>query len=108
VEYDDGLIACGSDALLIRRYTLLLRPRRVPYSDIRNVTKLQLGTMRKWRIWGSGDFLHWWNFDARRPRKEIALALDVGGRVRPTITPDDPQRVVEILRRRGVHVSEPV
>jgi hypothetical protein len=107
VEYDDGLIACAHDALVIRRYTLLLRPRRVPYGDIRSVTEMRLGTMRKWRIWGSGDLRHWWNFDTGRPQKEVALALDVGGRVKPAITPDDPQRVLDVLREHGVPIREP-
>ena len=51
MEYDDGLIACADDGLVIRRYTLLLRPRRVPYGDLR----------------------HRWNFDGHRPSKEVAL-----------------------------------
>jgi hypothetical protein len=105
VEYDDGLIACGSDELVIRRYTVLLRPRRIPYGEIRRVRKVLLDGLRKWRIWG-GDFRHWFNFDARRPHKQVALILDVGQRVKPTITPDDPQQVVDALRRRGIQVIE--
>ncbi len=55
------------------------------------------GVRGKWRIWGSGDFVHWWNLDRRRPSKEIALEIDTGGRIRPTITPDDPETVDRIL-----------
>ena len=85
MEYDDGLIACADDGLVIRRYTLLLRPRRVPYGDLR----------------------HRWNFDGHRPSKEVALVLDVGKRVRPAITPDEPKRVVAVLRKHGVPIREP-
>ena len=106
MEYDDGLIACASDELVIRRYSLLLRPRRIPYAEIRRVTKVQLRGLQKWRIWG-GDVRHWFNFDARRPDKQVALVLDVGKHVKPTITPDDPQHVVDVLQRRGIQVSEP-
>ena len=56
-------------------------------------------TVRRWRLWGSGDFVHWWNLDPNRPRKQAALVLDVGRRVRPTITPDDPEAVERILAR---------
>jgi hypothetical protein len=54
--------------------------------------------VRKWRIWGSGDFVHWWNRDLQRPNKTVALVLDVGRRVRPTITPDDPETVELIIK----------
>jgi hypothetical protein len=106
VEYDDGLIACETDALVIRRYDLLLRTRRIPYSEIRRVTTVHLSGLRKWRIWG-GDVRHWFNFDARRPEKPLALVLDVGGYVRPCITPDNLQLVVEALCAHGVQVSGP-
>jgi len=107
VEYDDGLIACTGDELIIRRYTALLRPRRISYAEIRTVTKRRLRSLQKWRIWGSGDLRHWFNFDGHRPSKEVALVLDVGKRVRPAITPDEPERVVAVLRSHGVHVIEP-
>lgn len=57
--------------------------------------------MRKWRIWGSGDFVHWWNLDVRRPGKDVALVIDVGERILPTITPNDPDAVERILTQRG-------
>jgi hypothetical protein len=46
--------------------------------------------------------VHWWNLDRGRPTKDVALVLDVGGRIRPTITPDDPETVERILAE---HVS---
>jgi hypothetical protein len=50
---------------------------------------------------------HWFNFDVDRSHKPVALVLDVGRHVRPTITPDDPQHAVGVLRRHGIQVSEP-
>lgn len=44
----------------------------------------------KGRLWGSGDFRHWAPLDLKRPAKDKALIFDVGARVRPVITPDDP------------------
>ena len=106
MEYDDGLVACAADALIIRRYTLLLRPRRIPYADIRSARQIRVGVMRRLRLWGSGDLRHWFNLDLRRPEKQVAFALDVGRGMQPTITPDDPDRVAEVLRSHGVHVTE--
>jgi hypothetical protein len=98
--YDDGGVACDRDGLVIRRY-YPWGAKRVRYASLKGVTELPLtglSRVRKWRIWGSGDFVHWWNLDRHRPKKNLALVLDVGRRVRPTITPDDPAAVQRILR----------
>jgi hypothetical protein len=100
--YDDGRIACDDHGLLIRRY-YPWGPKRIAYNSIRGVTELRLSginRVRRWRIWGSGDFVHWWNLDPQRPKKDTALVIDLGRRVRPTITPDDPQAVQQILADR--------
>ncbi|MEV8031526.1 hypothetical protein [Streptomyces sp. NPDC086182] len=100
--YDDGGIRCDEQGLTIRRY-YPWGTKWIPYTSIRGVTTLPLtgaNSVRKWRIWGSGDLVHWWNLDARWPRKDMALVIDVGHRVRPTITPDDPDAVRRILAER--------
>jgi hypothetical protein len=107
VGYDDGLIACTDEGVVIRRYDLLLRPKRVRYEQIRSAEEFPLGGVRgKWRIWGSGDFRHWFNFDRHRPEKKIGIALDLGARTQPVITPDEPEQVVAALREHGVQVTE--
>ena len=97
--YDDGLIICDDESLVIRRY-YPWGAKRISYTSVKGVESLALAgvnKLRRWRIWGSGDFVHWWNLDPGRIHKETALVLDVGHRVRPTITPDDPQAVERIL-----------
>jgi hypothetical protein len=98
--YNDGGIVCDQKGILIRRY-YPWGPKRIPYDALRGVEELPLvgaDKVRRWRIWGSGDFLHWWNLDPHRPDKRVALVLDVGRRVRPTITPEDPNAVERILK----------
>jgi hypothetical protein len=97
--YDDGAIRCDDQDLTIRHY-YLWGTKRIAYSSIKGVQVLPLTgiqAVRRWRLWGTGDFIHWWNLDRRRPRKNTALVIDVGCRVRPTITPDDPEAVALIL-----------
>ncbi|HEY1739880.1 MAG TPA: hypothetical protein VGI86_14285 [Acidimicrobiia bacterium] len=95
--YDDGRIACDEQGLVIRWY-YLWGAKRIPYASIRSWKRYALtGWRGKWRIWGSGDFVHWFNLDPKRPGKSVALELQTGGRVRPTITPDDPDTVERIL-----------
>jgi hypothetical protein len=102
--YDDGGIACDDERLVIRHY-YPWGGKEISYASIRGVTVLPLNganRVRRWRLWGSGDLLHWWNLDRHRPKKDVALVLDVGGHVRPTITPNDSETVERILRE---HIS---
>jgi hypothetical protein len=96
--YDDGRIGCSDTSLVVRRYYPWGTAKKIPYSSIRSVTRRPLsGPTGEWRIWGSDDFVHWWNFDPGRPKKEFALEIDIGRRILPTITPDDPEIVERIL-----------
>jgi hypothetical protein len=106
-EYDDGLIACSADGLTIRRYDLFLRPKTIRYAEIRRATQVDLRGFRfgRWRLWGSSDLRHWFNFDRTRPRKRVGLVLELGARTKPVLTPDDPPRVVAVLRSHDVAVT---
>lgn len=98
--YEDDQVECTDTELVIKRYYPYGGSKRIAYSAIRAVKRLDLTgakAVRRWRIWGSGDFIHWWNLDTGRPRKSVALSLDVGKRIRPTITPDDADTVERIL-----------
>ncbi|HVT21793.1 MAG TPA: hypothetical protein VHE57_10430 [Mycobacteriales bacterium] len=99
-SYEDDQVACTDTELVIKRYYPPGTPKHVAYRAIKNVTRLDLtgiNAVRRWRLWGSGDLIHWWNLDLKRPGKSVALVLDVGKKVRPTITPDDPDAVERIL-----------
>lgn len=98
-EYSDRFIECAADELRIRWYYFPFGTKRVPYSNIRALTRLELSALRgKGRIWGTGNLRYWANLDPARPRKKVGITLDVGKRVQPFITPDDPDAVIAILR----------
>lgn len=100
MDYDDGLVACAADALLIRRYYFPLgTQKRVPYAEIRSAHRCPAA---KGRIWGSGDLIHWHNLDTRRAHKDTGLIIDTGHLIKPVITPDDPDEVIKVLAGRGV------
>lgn len=100
--YDDGRIACDDEGITIRWY-YLWGAKRIPFRAIRSSKTFALKPVRgKWRLWGSGDFVHWYNLDGRRRKKETGIELDTGGRVRPCITPDDPDAIMRIM---GEHVT---
>jgi hypothetical protein len=103
--YDDGRVTCTDQGIVIRHYYFPAGAKRIPYSAIREVRRVPLGPMGRWRIHGSGDLVHWFNFDPRRPRKYSALVLQLDGRIRPVITPDDLDRAVAVLEAHGVNVT---
>ena len=102
--YDDGRVACTDQEIVIRHY-YLVGAKRIRYQDIRRVLVAPLGAMGRWRIHGSGDLVHWFNFDPRRPRKDTALVLYLDGKIRPVVTPDDPEQVSAELTAHGVNVT---
>jgi hypothetical protein len=103
--YDDGSIACTDSEIVIRNYYFPAGAKRIPYAAIKEVREVPLRVFGKWRIWGSGDFVHWFNLDVGRPRKETALVVHTNARIRPVITPDDPARVVAELTGQSVNVT---
>jgi hypothetical protein len=107
MEYDDGLIACSDDRLVIRRYGVCLRPKTVPYTHIRGVKEVELRgfSFGNWRIWGTTDLRRWFNLDWHRPKKHVGLVLDLGKQAKPVITPDDPERVAAVLRSHELDVA---
>jgi Bacterial PH domain len=73
VLYDDGRIACDDESLVVRWY-YPWGAKKIPYDSIRSVEKRQLNPVRgRWRLWGSGDFVHWYNLDLGRTKKDVAL-----------------------------------
>jgi hypothetical protein len=105
VAYDDGKIACTDTDLVIRGYYFPPATKRIPYTAIREVRVVPLRFMGKSRIQGSGDFVHWFNWDLRRPGKKTALVIYLDQRIRPTITPDNPEEVAAELTAHGLNVT---
>lgn len=92
--YQDKWITCTGDVLSIRGYYFPWGTKRIPYQSIRSVAPVDLATFRgRARIWGTANPRHWAGLDPSRPRKRRGLVLDLGRRVRPLITPDDPDAV---------------
>jgi hypothetical protein len=103
--YRDNRIWCTDDEIVIRHYYAPLGTKRVKYSAIREVRQVPLSAMGRVRISGSGDLTHWFNFDPSRPRKKTALILHTDARIRPVLTPDDPEGLAADLKARGLNVT---
>lgn len=100
--YTDKWITCTDDAIVIRSYYLWGARKRIPYSVIRGAKQVNLTALRgKPRLWGTANPRYWASLDPSRPTKKAALILDVGGMVRPFITPDDVPAVEDIIKARA-------
>lgn len=101
-NYNDGTIVCGPDALEIRWYYFPFGSKVVPYGQIKGLQRIEIrGVLSgKWRIWGTGNFRYWANLDVRRPKKRAGFVVDVGRRISPIVTPDDPDAFESAIRSR--------
>jgi hypothetical protein len=97
--YADRWIQCTPDALRIRGYYFPWGTKQIPYEAIRGVRRVRMGALKgKWRIWGTGNLRYWASLDPGRPSKDTALILDLGGSVKPFVTPQDPDAVLAAIR----------
>ena len=107
-RYRDRWIACSSDAIAIRGYYFPWGTKHIAYKKIRSARRVEIGTLNgKARIWGTSNPRYWASLDPQRPRKSVALLLDVGRYVRPFITPDDPDAVAALISEcAGISVED--
>ncbi len=100
--YADRWIRCTDTGIAVRGYYLPWGTKHIPYSTVRGTERVDLSAARgRARIWGTANPGYWASFDPGRPRKRQAVVLDVGGRVRPFLTPDDPDAFEALVRRRA-------
>lgn len=101
--YDDGTIVCGPDRLEIRAYHFPFGTKRVPYTLVQGLQRIEIKGpwSGKWRIWGTGNPRYWANLDWKRPKKKVGFIVDLGHAVSPIVTPDDPDAFESVLRNRA-------
>jgi hypothetical protein len=97
--YQDKWITCTDGGIVIRWY-YLWGPKSIPYTAIRSAQRVDIGPGHgTGRLWGTANLQYWASLDPGRSAKTAALILDIGGPVKPFITPDDVPRVAEIIRQ---------
>jgi hypothetical protein len=101
--YDDGTIVCGPDQLEIRSYYSPFGTKRVPYTQVEGLQRIEIKGLwsGKWRLWGTGNPRYWANLDTRRPRKKVGFVVDLGHAASPVVTPDQPDTFESVLRDRA-------
>ena len=101
--YQDRKLSIDDEGITIASYDVPGHRRRLPFSSIHSFEEIRIGAFSgRYRVMGfelrrPRDFFPW---DAGRSKKTRAIALDVGRRVRPVISPDDCAKVVALLTDR--------
>ena len=102
ILYEDSYLVCNDNAITIHWYYFPVGSKRIPYSKIK---KIQEFPMDFWsggaRIWGMGLSPHWFHLDINRPWKKKCIIIDEGEWIKSVITPDDPEKVRQILQAHG-------
>ena len=98
--YDDGAIVCGPERLEIHSYYFPFGTKTVPYPQIQGLQRIAITGVwsGKWRLWGTGNPRYWANLDRKRPKKKVGFVVDLGRKVSPILTPDNPDAFESTLR----------
>lgn len=100
ILYEDEYIVCDDDAITIHYYYFPLGSKRIPYQKIRHLETQKMDLLSGGgRIWG-GFINYWLNLDPKRPWKNKLIIIDEGEITKPVITPDDCDRVWQILQEK--------
>jgi hypothetical protein len=100
--YEDAGLVFDENGITIRRYYFpLAAPKRIAYNKIRGIRAKPIS----WasgiaRFWGASHPRYWFPLDVHRASKQTLLILELGRWVRPCITPEDPDKVIALLKTR--------
>ena len=98
-EYHDRWIDCTAGEIRIRAYYFPWGTKRIRYSSLKSMRRVSISHMRgQFRFWGTANPGYWASLDLRRPFKEVGFALDLGKRVSPFVTPDEPDAFEAAVR----------
>ena len=99
--YRDDVVRMDEVGIVIHNYYWPLGNKRIGYADISSFTRRGLKTWQgQHRVHGIDLRGRWYSRDRHRGEKELAIDLDVGGRIRPVLTVRDPDTVMRLLRQR--------
>jgi hypothetical protein len=101
-EYEDRWIRCTPEAIEVRGYYFPWGTKHIPYQSVRSIERVNLGALTgRARIWGTANPGRWASFDPRRATKRVGFDVELGGRVKPLITPDDPDAFEAAVREHA-------
>ncbi len=105
--YSDDIVKLDEERIVVRRYYWPFGSKRIRYSKIRRVRPRPLKAWHgQYRVQGIDFRRRWYSRDRHRGERETAIDLSIGNILRPSITPEDPVLVLEILQRMAPNAFE--
>ena len=111
ILYSDKLIEIREDTILFRDYYFpTCSSKTLKYSDIEKIEIVNPTIISgKYRIWGSGDFLHWFPRDTSRSKRDVIYILHKKNkRTRIGFTVENSAMVTELLKQKVTVISQVV
>jgi hypothetical protein len=100
-DYEDATVVVDENGVRIEGYRWPGDSKRVAFSDIQDIEVFEMGPLTgRYRLVGisPGRLHNWFHWDRKRRDKTTAIGFDVGGFIRPTIVPDEPTTVADLVR----------
>lgn len=101
ILYEDKYVKVTNRRLVVYHYHFFLGlSKEIPLKKIRSVVMKDIDGWVKYRMWGM-SWKHWWRWfhlDVSRHKKKKFIEIDLGKLVVPAITPEDPERVYQLLQ----------
>ncbi|MFN8671638.1 MAG: hypothetical protein U0457_06075 [Candidatus Sericytochromatia bacterium] len=100
--YEDTQVICYEDKLEIKRYYFPIGTSKIiPYNDIKGYEEIKMNFFNGGgRVWGMNTSPYWFNCDGNRFYKNKRINIDLGAKINPTITPDNPEKFMEIFKEK--------
>ena len=103
ISYEDETIELDNEGVRIKNYRGPGDSKYVPYNRIQDFEVFEVGFWTgRHRLVGipMGRPHNWFHWNRKRSNKNIAIGLETGRWIRPTIVPDDALAVQEILQAK--------
>ncbi len=105
--YRDPRVVLDGNELELKGYYFPWGTKRIRDDQVVGVSVRRLGTWSgRFRIWGTTSPRRWFPLDVGRMTKQVGFEFDLGTRVNPVVTPDDPAAFTAALKQCGVRVLD--
>ena len=103
ILYADKLIEIREDEIIFHKYYFpTMSDKIVKFQDIEKIeVREPILKNGKFRIWGTGDFQHWFPMDSQRSKREaIYILYRKGKKIRIGFTVEDSEKVTKLLKEK--------
>ena len=108
ILYQDETIVVTNRYIEINKYYYPLNKKKIIFfNNIKGIQLIDLyRSTGKYKFFGLNWDFSWFHFDRKRPQKEKMIQIYNGSIIKISLTPDDPERVFNILNNFIINVKK--